>query len=124
MLKAPVSSAARSRRSTRPLLGGFWLAASLAVATSLSSCASVEFTRETATSGTFVSTGVGFTFFSIDMPKSAIDIARENASDARQPNTQITEAGVWPYLGWFDWLLDIVGVRYAKVSGTWGFPPE
>jgi len=56
--------------------------------------------------------------------KGAMDIARENASDARQPNSVITEATVWPYLGWFDWLLDIVGVRYASVSGTWGFPPE
>ncbi len=88
------------------------------------SCASVSFERETLTSGTFESTGLAFTILSIDLPKSAIDIARENASDARQPNTQITEAKVIPYLGWFDWLLDIVGVRYAKVSGTWGFEPE
>lgn len=89
-----------------------------------SSCASVSFERETATSGTFESTGLAFTILSIDLPKSAIDIARENASDARQPNTQITDATVTPYLGWFDWLLDIVGVRYARVSGTWGFEPE
>ena len=87
------------------------------------SCASVSFERETLTSGTFESTGVAFTILSIDLPKSAIDIARENASDARQPNTQITDAKVIPYLGWFDWLLDIVGVRYAKVEGTWGFAP-
>ena len=26
-----------------------------------------------------------------------------------------------PYLGPFDWLLDIVGIRYARISGTWGF---
>lgn len=101
-------------------------AAALTIALSLgaSSCASVEFNRETETSGTFAATGVGFTFLSIDMPKGAMDIARENVSDARQPNTQITDATVWPYLGWFDWVLDIVGVRYASISGTWGFPPE
>jgi len=90
----------------------------------LTSCASVEFQRETQTSGTFESSGFAFTILSIDLPESAIDIARENASDARQPNTEITDASVWPYLGWFDWLLDIVGVRFATVSGTWGFPPE
>ncbi len=90
----------------------------------LCSCASVEFTRETTSSGTFESTGLAFTILSIDLPKGAMDIARENASDARIPNTEITEATVWPHLGWFDWLLDIVGVRYARVSGTWGFPPE
>ena len=88
------------------------------------SCASVSFERETLTSGTFESTGLAFTILSIDLPKSAIDIARENAPDARQPNTRITEAKVAPYLGWFDWLLDIAGVRYAKVEGTWGFEPE
>ena len=53
------------------------------------SCASVSFERETLTSGTFESTGVAFTILSIDLPKSAIDIARENASDARQPNTPL-----------------------------------
>jgi len=88
------------------------------------SCASVKFDRDTTTSGTFESTGLAFTILSIDLPKSAIDIARENASDARQPNTQITDATVYPYLGWFDWLLDVIGVRYATVSGTWGFAPE
>lgn len=106
----------------RPLAVRLFTGALLAV--SLSACASVKFERDTMTSGTFTSTGVAFTFLSIDMPKQAIDIARENVSDARQPNTEITEAGVWPYLGWFDWALDIIGVRWAKVSGTWGFPPE
>lgn len=99
-------------------------AAGALLVASLTGCASVQFDRETTTSGTFTSSGVAFTFLSIDMPKRAIDIARENVSDARQPNTQVTDASVWPYLGWFDWVLDIVGVRYARVSGTWGFPPE
>lgn len=99
-------------------------ALALTLTLTASSCASVQFDRDTATSGTFEASGLAFTFLSIDMPKRAIDIARENVSDARQPNTKITEATVWPHLGWFDWLLDIVGVRGAKVSGTWGFPPE
>jgi len=102
---------------TRLLFAGLLLGAT-------ASCASVSFERETLTSGTFESSGLAFTILSIDLPKSAIDIARENASDARQPNTQVTDAKVLPYLGWFDWVLDIVGVRYAEVSGTWGFPPE
>jgi hypothetical protein len=24
----------------------------------------------------------------------------------------------------FDWILDIVGFRYARISGTWGFVPN
>src|SRR5262245_43098851 len=56
------------------------------VALAACSCASVEFHRDTETSGTFVSTGWAFTFFSHDIPASALNIARENASDARQPN--------------------------------------
>lgn len=89
-----------------------------------SSCASVEFSRDTETSGTFVSTGWAFTIFSHDIPKSALNIARENASDARQPNMVVEEATVTPYLGPFDVLLDIIGVRHARVSGTWGFRPQ
>lgn len=90
----------------------------------LGSCASIDFHKDTTTSGTFESTGLALTIFSIDLPKGALDIARENASDARQPNTKITDAGVFPYLGPFDWILDIIGIRRATVSGTWGFPPE
>jgi hypothetical protein len=92
-------------------------------ALALCSCASVEFYRDTETSGTFVSTGWGFTFFSKDIPSSALNIARENASDARQPNMVVEEAVVTPYLGWFDFLFEIIGVRHARVSGTWGFRP-
>jgi hypothetical protein len=85
------------------------------------SCASVEFRRDTETSGTFYSRGMSFTMLSVDMPKAALDIARENVSDARLPNVQVTEARVWPYLGPFDWLLEIIGVRRATVRGTWGY---
>jgi hypothetical protein len=86
-------------------------------------CSSVTFERSTNNSnaGTFLSTGVALTLFSIDIPKSALNIARENASDANRPNMEVTEAVVTPHLGWFDWLLDIVGIRYARIEGTWGF---
>ncbi|MDG1499997.1 MAG: hypothetical protein P8N31_09665 [Planctomycetota bacterium] len=100
---------------------GLYIALSLGL---LGSCASVEFHKNTTTSGTFESTGLAVTILSIDLPKGALDIARENASDARQPNTVITDAGVFPYFGPLDWLLDIIGIRYATVSGTWGFLPE
>jgi hypothetical protein len=97
--------------------------AALALAT-LASCASIEITRDTQTSGRFVSKGFAVTLFSVDIPKAALNIARDNASDARMTNTQVTHVTVTPYLGWFDWLLDIVGVRWASVRGTWGFSGE
>ena len=85
-------------------------------------CANLEFRRETATSGTFTSTGTAITLLTWDIPKSALMIAQENASDARQPNLRVTSQVVFPYLGWFDWVLDLVGMRYARIEGTWGFP--
>ncbi len=99
---------------------GAWLAAACLA---LGACASVEFQRDSETSGTFVSTGWSVTILSYDLPKSALNIARENASDARQPNTVVEETRVRPYLGKFDALLDIFCVRHATVSGTWGFRP-
>jgi hypothetical protein len=96
----------------------------LALPLALASCASLEFTQDTQTSGRFRSTGVAFTILAIDIPKTAEQIARENASDANLANTIVEEAVVYPYLGWFDWLLDIIGVRWARVTGTWGFPGE
>lgn len=105
-----------ARRSVR----GLALATLLATA----GCASVSFTRETETSGSFESSGIAFTFFAYDMPRRAIDIARENASDSRQPNMQVEDEWVFPYLGPLDWLLDVIGIRYAQVSGSWGFDPE
>ena len=86
-----------------------------------SSCSSLNFERTSESAGTFVSTGIAFTFFSIDIPKSAINIARENASDANLTNMEVSEAVITPYLGWFDWLLDIIGIRRARIEGTWGF---
>jgi len=88
----------------------------------IASCASLEFERQTATSGTFESTAWSFTFLGFDLPTSALKIARANAADAAQPNTEPTYESVTPYLWIFDFLLDIFGVRYAVVRGTWGYP--
>ena len=93
----------------------------MALALSISSCASVSFDRRTQTSGTFSSTGAAVTILGWDLPKRAIDIARDNASDAGLVNMQVEHATVTPYLGWFDWILDILSVRVARVSGTWGY---
>jgi len=48
-------------------------------------------------------------------------IARENASDANLANMEVDKSSVFPYFGPLDWVLDILGVRYARISGTWGF---
>ena len=87
----------------------------------LPSCAGVSFQRQSETSGTFTSYGVAVTILSTDFPKGALQIARENASDANLANMEVQESVVIPYLGPIDWLLDILGIRYARVSGTWGF---
>ena len=100
-----------------------WLCASMLlvlVASTSLSCANLSFERDTATSGTFESSGFAVTLISFDLPKGAMQIARENASDANLPNMIVTDTEVFPYLGWFDWILDIVGARYARVRGTWG----
>ena len=91
---------------------------------STSSCSSMSFTRLSETHGEFYANGIAVTILGIDLPRAAIDIARENLSDARQPNMQIQEELITPYLGWFDWFLDIFSVRFASISGTWGFSPD
>jgi hypothetical protein len=100
------------------------LAALVCALALLSGCIHLDIQRETQTSGTFESTGWAFTFLSWDIPKAAHDIARENVSDARLPNVEITYSRVRPNWGWFDWIFDIIGVRYAKIQGTWGFAGE
>ena len=90
----------------------------------LAACTSVDFDRTTETSGTFESSGLAFTLLSFDIPKSALNIARENAADANLPNMEVQEAYVRPHWGWADWLLDIIGVRKAYVRGTWGYDGE
>jgi len=110
-------SDARTRHPAR-------LAPALALLLLLASCADLTLSRRSESHGTFEATGLSVTVFSVDLPKRALDIARENVSDARQPNLVVEEVTVIPYLGSLDWILDIVSVRWAKISGTWGFPPE
>jgi hypothetical protein len=62
--------------------------------------------------------------FWYEVPKSALDIARENAADTRLTNIQVTEAREYPDLGWLDWLYRLLGVRFGVVEGTWGFTGE
>lgn len=90
-------------------------------ALSWTSCANLSFTRKTETSGTFTSSGWAVTIFAVDIPKGALQIARENASDANMPNLAIDEVKVIPDLGPVDWLLDVLSIRYARIRGTWGF---
>lgn len=107
------------RSAARSLRG---LVAPLALACALGACASVNFERSTPTSGTFTSSSLSFTFLSFDLPGSAVQIARANASDAREPNTIIRREFVFPHFGPLDWLLDFLSFRYARVQGTWGYP--
>ena len=86
-----------------------------------SSCATLEFTRDTQSSGHFVATGKAVTFLSVDFPTGAMIQARENVSDANLPNMTVTSAKVVPDFGGFNWVLDILSFRYAKLEGTWGF---
>lgn len=106
----------------RSALTALALAAALALAgAGATSCASVSFDRATQTSGTFRSSAVAVTVLGWDLPKRAVDIARDNASDAGLVNMKVENTTVFPYLGWFDWILDIFSVRFANVSGTWGY---
>ena len=83
-----------------------------------SACASVSFQRDTETSGTFRSSGLAMTIFSIDMPKAALDIARENASDANLGNMVVETVMVTPYLGPLDWIQDLMASWFdIKVRG-------
>lgn len=110
---------ARQDSLVRSVLVPALLASGLACA----GCSSLTFERETETSGSFRSTGLAFTIFSIDLPKGAQLIARENASDANLANMEVTSTVIFPYLGPFDWILDIISVRWAKIEGTWGYAP-
>lgn len=98
--------------------------ASVALALGLASCGSLSFQRSTETSGTFRSSGFAMTLLAVDIPMGALQIARENASDANLANMQVSDVLVFPYLGPLDWIIDILGFRYAKIEGTWGFSGE
>lgn len=88
------------------------------------SCASVAFHRDTPSSGTFEATAWSFTLLSVDIPQDARQIAHGNVADARMPNPLVERELVIPHLGPLDFLLDIVSIRFVKVSGTWGFPAD
>lgn len=94
-----------------------------ALALLVPSCASVKFERDTPTSGTFESSAWSFTLISFDIPGPALQVAQRNVSSSGQPNLIIEKSLVTPHLFFLDFLLDIVSVRYAKISGTWGYPP-
>lgn len=98
------------------------LLAVLLAASLCGACASVSFERDTPTSGTFESTAWAFTIIGFDFPSTALGIARGNASDGGHPNLVIEDESVQPYLGPLDWILDLIMVRRARVSGTWGYP--
>jgi hypothetical protein len=93
------------------------------IAATSTGCSSLSFERTSETSGTFRSTGFAFTIFAIDLPKGSQLIARENASDANLANMEIQETVTFPYLGPFDWILDIISFRWSKIEGTWGYAP-
>ncbi len=99
------------------------LAGAVLVAAMASSCANLSVKSDSATSGTFSSTARSFTFLSWDMPRPAIQVAHENASDTGLPNLQATSVKETDW-GWFDWVLEIIGSRSASVRGTWGFTGE
>jgi hypothetical protein len=115
ILQSRSNSAARRRLHVAASLAAVFLPLAL------SGCASVSFERETATSGTFKSSGWSITILQMDFPKGALSVARENASDANMANMvveNVTQIPSWPPL---DWLFDIFSIRYASVSGSWGF---
>ncbi|MEM8711056.1 MAG: hypothetical protein AAGG01_08895 [Planctomycetota bacterium] len=117
---APVSTAA-------PRMAPARRAASLMLLTLVplvaSSCASLSVKRDTETSGTFNSSARSFTLLSYAFPRPAIQVAHENIADASLPNTQATRVTETDW-GWFDWILEIISIRSARVKGTWGFNGE
>jgi hypothetical protein len=88
------------------------------------SCASLNTQATSTTSGEFTSSAFSFTILSFDLPSPALQIARNNAADINQPNLLVQKETLFPYLGLLDWILDIISFRFAKVTGTWGDPPE
>lgn len=86
-------------------------------------CASLDMEPTDANSGTFRATAVAFTFLGNDFPQSAVLVARANAADSQLPNMVVTEERIFPYFWRLDFLLDILSLRWASVSGTYG-PPD
>jgi hypothetical protein len=107
------------KRTGRPLHPARAVAAALLALAA--GCASVDFKRDTETSGTFESSARSFTFLGWEIPRPALVAALENASDSRLPQLVITEQRTTDW-GWWDWLLEIISSRSATVRGTWGDP--
>ena len=103
----------------RPPLATLGLAALLL---GTASCSSFDLRRSGPEGGTFRSSAWTFTILSKDLPAPALSLARERAADSGRADLVVERETVIPYLGPVDWLLDILGVRYARVSGTWGRP--
>jgi len=93
----------------------------LLCADAASGCSSLSFQRKTETSGTFSSSGWAVTMLAVDIPKSALQIARENASDSNLANMQVEKVLIVPDFGGLNWILDIFSIRFARIEGTWGF---
>ena len=108
----------RLRRLTSRITTG------LLLGLALGACSTIEFVRDTESSGTFRATGTSFTLFGVDMPRSALNQARENASDANMHNMIVTSAEIWPYWGPLDFLIELIGVRHAVLTGTWGYTED
>lgn len=116
-----ISTAWVARAGARARSVAFPGVLSILLAASLSACASVSFERLTATSGTFKSTGWSVTILEMDFPKGALMVARENASDSNLANMVVEDVTQVPSWGPLNWLFEIFSIRYASVSGTWGF---
>lgn len=106
----------------RPL---FTLLLALAICSFGTSCrnmwGSLEIRRDTLTSGTFKSTGWNLHLLNWDLPRTAMESARDNIADARLDNVDVQEMVLTPQLGPLDWLLEIIGMRFARIEGTWGW---
>ena len=92
----------------------------LALLAACASCASLRIEPTGASQGTFHSSAWAFTFFGNDYPQEARRLAGANASDSQLPNLIVEEELVFPYFWKLDFLLDLISIRYASVSGTYG----
>jgi hypothetical protein len=92
----------------------------LALLAACAACASLRFEPTDGDQGTFHSSAWAFTFFGNDYPQTAILLARANASDSQLPNLVVEEERIFPYFWKLDFLLDLISIRYASVSGTYG----
>jgi len=118
----------RSNVRTGRTHAGLCLCAALALCVLATGCrgpwGGLDIERQTQTFGEFKSTGWSLTILGWDLPRHAMQNARDNIADARLDNVQVEEASLRPHFGYFDWILEILSVRYAKIEGTWGYRAE